>query len=40
MDGDILRPEWPCIQFQRLGLGGEIPRVVHDSSRPRVGLFM
>ena len=40
MDGDILRPGWPCIQFQRLGLSGEIPRVVHDSPRPWVGLFM
>ena len=40
MDGDILRPKWPRIQFQRLGLSGKIPRVVHDSSRPWVGLFM
>ena len=32
MDRDVLRPGWSCIQFQRLGLGGEIPRVVHDSS--------
>ena len=28
MDGDILRPGWPCFQFQRLGLGEEILRVV------------
>ena len=40
MDEDILRFGWSCIQFQRLGLSGEIPRVVHDSSRPWVGLFM
>ena len=40
MDGDILRSGWPCIQFQRLGLSGEIPRVVHDSPRPWVELFM
>ena len=40
MDKDVLRPEWSCIQFQRLGLSGKIPKVVHDSSRPWVGLFM
>ena len=40
MDGDIFKPGWPCIQFQRLGLSGEISRVVHDSPRPWVGLFM
>ena len=28
MDEDILRPGWPCFQFQRLGLSDEIPRVV------------
>ena len=28
MDGDILRPGWPCFQFQILGLSDEIPRVV------------
>ena len=28
MDEDILRPRWPCFQFQRLGLSDEIPRVV------------
>ena len=28
MNGDILRPGWPCFQFQRLGLSDEIPRVV------------
>ena len=40
MDGDILRPGRPCIQFQILGLSSEIPRVVHDSPRPCVGLFI
>ena len=40
MDKDVLRPEWPYIQFQRLRLSGKIPRVVHDSPRPWVGLFM
>ena len=28
MDEDIWRPEWPCFQFQRLGLSDEIPGVV------------
>ena len=28
MDEDILRPEWPCFQFQRLRVSDEIPRVV------------
>ena len=40
MDRNVLRPEWPCIQFQRLGFSGEIPKVVHDSPRLWVGLFM
>ena len=39
MDRDILRPGWPCFQFQRLELSDEIPRIVHDSPRPWVGLF-
>ena len=26
MDGDILRPGWPCFKSQRLGLSEEIPR--------------
>ena len=30
MDGDILRPEWSCFLFQRLGLSEEILRVVVD----------
>ena len=28
MDIDVLGPEWPCIQFQKLRLSEEIPRVV------------
>ena len=40
MDMDVPRPKWSCIQFQRLGLSGEIPRVVHDNPRPWVELFM
>ena len=35
-----MRPEGPCFQFQRLGLNGEIPRVVHDNSRSCVRLFI
>ena len=33
MDRDVRRPEGPCFQSQRLGLDGEIPRVVYDSSK-------
>ena len=40
MDMDVLRPKWLCFQFQSLGLSGEILRVVHDSPRPCVGLFI
>ena len=40
MDRDVSRPEWQCIQFQRLGLNGEIPSVIHDSPRPWVRLSM
>ena len=40
MDRDVLRPEWPCFHFQRLGLDGEIPRVVQDCPRPSFGLFI
>ena len=28
MDRNVLRLGWPCIQFQKLGLSGEIPSVV------------
>ena len=34
MDKDVPKHEWSCIQFQRLGLSGEIPRVVHYSPSP------
>ena len=40
MDMNVLRHKWPCFQFQRLGLSGKIPRVVHDSLRLCVGLFI
>ena len=40
MDRDVLRPGCPCFQSQRLGLDGEILRVVHDSPRPCVRLFI
>ena len=28
MDKDVMIPGWSCIQFQKLGLSEEIPRVV------------
>ena len=31
MSRDVLEPKWLFIQFQKLTLGGEIPRVVLDS---------
>ena len=30
MDRDVLRPGWPCIQLQRLGLSDEILRVIYS----------
>ena len=33
MGRDVLRLGWSCIQFQRLGLGGEIPRFALGQSR-------
>ena len=30
---DVLGLKWSFIQFQKLGLGGEIPRVVLDSPK-------
>ena len=36
MDRDVLRLEWPCFQFQRLGLSEKIPSVVVNSLRPRL----
>ena len=35
MDRDVLRSGWSCIQFQRLELSGEIPRVVLDNSETK-----
>ena len=40
MDRDVLRPEWPCFQFQILGLSEKIPRVVVNNFETEVGLFM
>ena len=40
MDRDVLSLGCLCFQSQRLGLDGEIPRVVYDSSRPCVGMFI
>ena len=40
MDRDVLGPRWPFIQFQKLRLSGEIPRVSMTVSRPSVGLYM
>ena len=31
MDRDILRHEWPCFQFQRLGFSEKIPSVAVNS---------
>ena len=36
---DVRGPEWPFIRFQKLGLSGEIPRVVLDSPEADRGLF-
>ena len=40
MDGDILRPGWPCIRFPKLGLNDEIPRVVIGQFETKIGLFI
>ena len=40
MDRDVLRPEWSCFQFQRLGLSEKIPSVVVNNFETEVGLFM
>ena len=40
MVGDVGGPEWPFIRFQKLGLNGEIPRVVLDSPETDGGLFV
>ena len=31
MDGDLLRPGWPCFRFQKIWPSEEIPKVVLDS---------
>ena len=31
MDRDVLRNEWPCFQFQRLGLSKKVPSVAVNS---------
>ena len=40
MDRDVLRPELPCFQFQRLGPSEKIPSVVVNSFETDVGLFI
>ena len=40
MDRDILRPGWPCFQFQILVLSEEIPIVVLDSPETDRGLYV
>ena len=37
---DVRGPEWPFVRFQKLGLSGEIPRVVLDSPETDRGLYM
>ena len=37
---DVQGPEWPFIRCQKLGLNGEIPRVVLDSLETDHGLFV
>ena len=37
---DVRGPEWPFIRFKKLGLSGEIPRVVLDSPETDRGLFV
>ena len=37
---DVRGPEWSFIRFQKLGLSGEIPRVVLDSPETDCGLFV
>ena len=36
---DVRGPEWPFIRFQKLGLGGKIPRVFLDSFETNRGLY-
>ena len=37
---DVRGPEWPSSRCQKLGLDGEIPRVVLDSPKTDRGPFM
>ena len=37
---DVWGPEWPFIRFQKLGLSGEIPRVVLDCPETDRGLYV
>ena len=37
---DVRGTEWPFIWFQKLGLSGEIPRVVLDSLEIDRGLYV
>ena len=37
---DVWGPEWPFIQFQKLGLSGEIPIVVLDGPEIDRGLYV
>ena len=40
MDKAVLGLEGSCFSIPKMGRNGEIPRVVHDSLRPCVGLFI
>ena len=37
---DVRGLEWPFIRFQKLELGGEIPRVFLDSPETNRGLYV
>ena len=37
---DVRGPEWSFIRFQKLGLSGEIPRLVLDSPETDRGLYV
>ena len=37
---DVWEPEWSFIRFQKLGLSGEIHRVVLDSPETDHGLYV
>ena len=40
MVGDVRGPEWSFIRCQKLGLSGEIPKVVLDSPKTDRGLYV